>query len=131
MKRRITKLNGKQVMVEGLMTYGLLDLGLRTLDFQCCEDVDAEPFKGEFKVQGMRDGNVYMEEMKRRVRNKPMFREDNSSLSLGNDHHFYYVMRLDEALLDELPLRLVTQAKAIARKVIRKYELDVPFEICD
>jgi len=131
MKRRITKLNGKQVMVEGLMTYGLLDLGLRTLDFQCCEDVDAEPFKGEFKVQGMRDGNVYMEEMKRRVRNKPMFREDNSSLSLGNDHHFYYVMRLDEALLDELPLRLVSQAKAIARKVIRKYELDVPFEICD
>jgi len=131
MKRRITKLNGKQVMVEGLMTYGLSDLGLRTLDFQCCEDVDAEPFKGEFKVQGMRDGNVYMEEMKRRVRNKPMFREDNSSLSLGNDHHFYYVMRLDEALLDELPLRLVSQAKAIARKVIRKYELDVPFEICD
>ena len=124
-------MNGKQVMVEGLMTYGLLDLGLRTLDFQCCEDVDAEPFKGEFKVQGMRDGNVYMEEMKRRVRNKPMFREDNSSLSLGNDHHFYYVMRLDEALLDELPLRLVSQAKAIARKVIRKYELDVPFEICD
>ena len=131
MKRRITKLNGKQVMVEGLMTYGLLDLGLRTLDFQCCEDVDAEPFKGEFKVQGMRDGNVYMEEMKRRVRNKPMFREDNSSLSLGNDHHFYYVMRLDEALLDELPLRLVSQAKAKARKGIRKYELDVPFEICD
>ena len=55
-----------QVMVEGLMTFGMLETGLRTLDFECCEDVEAEPFKGDFHVQGMRDGNVYAAEAQAR-----------------------------------------------------------------
>ena len=55
-------------MVEGLMTFGMLETGQRTLDFECCEDVETEPFKGDFHVQGMRDGNVYMQQKPKRVR---------------------------------------------------------------
>lgn len=42
----------REVTLEGLMTSGWLETGLRTLDFMCCEDVEAEPFKGDFHVQG-------------------------------------------------------------------------------
>ena len=72
MKARVTKLFGEQVMVEGLMTFGMLETGLRTLDFECCEDVEAEPFKGDFHVQGMRDGNVYMQQNPKRVRSNSL-----------------------------------------------------------
>ena len=65
------------------MTFDMLETGLHTLDFECCEDVETEPFRGVFSVQCMRDGNVYMTEQKKRQRNKPIFRDDNSSLSLG------------------------------------------------
>ena len=47
-------------MVEGMMAFGKLETGARILDFECCEDVVAEDFRGTFNVQGMRDGNVYM-----------------------------------------------------------------------
>lgn len=116
-------------MVEGLLALGMLETGLRTLDFECCEDIGAEPFEGCFKVQGMRDGNVYMTEQKKRIRNKAIFREDNSALSLGQNHRYYFVLTLDESMLEELPVRLVTQAKAIARKLVSKYELNTPFNI--
>ena len=45
-------------MVEGMMAFGKLETGQRTLDFECCEDVAAEAFRGHFLVQGMRDGKV-------------------------------------------------------------------------
>ena len=45
----------RQVMLDGLMTLGLLENGLRTADFTCCEDVELDAFSGTFKVQGMRD----------------------------------------------------------------------------
>ena len=35
-------------MVEGLMTFGKLETGQRTLDFECCEDVVAEAFNGRW-----------------------------------------------------------------------------------
>ena len=62
----------RQVMVEGLMTFGKLETGLRTLDFQCCEEIMAEPFKGNFHVPGMRDGNVYMQQNPKRVRSNSL-----------------------------------------------------------
>ena len=37
-------------MVEGLMAFGKLETGERTLDFECCEDVAAEAFVGNFKA---------------------------------------------------------------------------------
>ena len=40
-------------MVEGMMAFGKLETGQRTLDFECCEDVAAEAFRGHFLVQGI------------------------------------------------------------------------------
>ena len=112
-------------MVEGLMTLGKLETGLRTLDFQCCEDVQAEAFAGNFKVQGTRDGNIYMMEKPKRKRNTPLFREDNSSLSQGQNKRWYFYFSLDDNQLEQLPEKLIRQATAIAMKCILEYELDV------
>ena len=120
MKKRTTKLFGNQVMVEGLMTFGMLETGLRTLDFQCCEDVEAEPFTGDYKVQGMRDGNVYITQKPKRIKNKPIFREDNSSFSHGRDKKYYFYFSMDEELIEQLPERLVRQASSIAQKILRE-----------
>ena len=120
MKTRKSRILGEQVMVEGLMTFGKLETGQRTLDFECCEDVAAEAFNGRFKVQGMRDGNVYMSELPKRFKNKPLFREDNCSLSHGRNGRYYFVFSLDEDEVRLLPQKLMDQASAIARKVIRE-----------
>lgn len=120
MKRRNSNLLGEQVMVEGLMAFGKLETGERTLDFECCEDVAAEPFQGTFKVQGMRDGNVYMSEKPKRHKNKPIFRDDNCSLSHGHNGKYYFVFTMDDDCLRELPQKLVQQAGNIARKVLKE-----------
>ena len=119
MKTRTGKLIGKQVMVEGLMVLGKLTTELRTLDFECCEDMEMEPFEGIFKVQGMRDGNLYMTEKPKRIRNKALFRDDNSSLSLGQNGSYYFVFSMSEERVLELPQQLVRQAKAIANKFLK------------
>ena len=113
----------RQVTLDGLMTLGMLENGLRTADFQCCEDVELDAFSGTFKVEGMRDGNVYMTEKPKRIKNKPIFREDNSSLSHGKDKKYYFFFALDEDLLEQLPEKLVRQASAIAQKVLRELVL--------
>ena len=122
MKTRKSNILGKQVMVEGMMAFGKLETGQHTLDFECCEDVVAEAFEGNFHVQAMRDGNVYIteNEQKRRIRNRAIFREDNSSFSLGQDRRYYFYFSLPEHLLDELPHELVRQASVIAGKVLRE-----------
>ena len=110
----------RQVMLDGLMTLGLLENGLRIADFQCCEDVLLDAFSGTFKVEGKRDGNVYMTEKPKRIRNKALFRDDNCSLSQGQDKRWYFYFSLDEDQLELLPEKLVRQASAIAQKVLRK-----------
>ena len=110
----------RQVTLDGLMTIGMLENGLKTADFACCEDVEMEAFSGDFKVQGMRDGNVYMTEKPKRIKNKPIFREDNSSFSHGKDKKYYFYFSLDEDQLKQLPEKLVRQASVIAQKVIRE-----------
>ena len=110
----------KQVMLDGLLTLGMLENGLRSADFACCEDVEMDAFSGTFKVQGMRDGNVYMTEQPKRVRNKALFRDDNASLSQGQDKRWYFYFSLDEDQLEQLPEKLVRQASAIAQKVLRE-----------
>ena len=118
--KKINITTKKQVTLDGLMTLGMLENGLKTADFQCCEDVEMEAFSGTFKVQGMRDGNVYMTEKPKRIKNKPIFREDNASLSHGQDKRWYFYFSLDEDQLEQLPEKLVHQASAIAQKVIRR-----------
>ena len=130
-KTMSTKKNSskRELTLDGMMTFGKLETGLRTLDFMCCEDAEMEAFEGTFRVQGMRDGNVYMTERKRRVRNKPIFREDNSSLSLGQDGRYYFYFALPQELLDELPEQLIRQAMAIALKVASP-PAPLPLELC-
>ena len=105
--------------MEGLMTLGMTDNGLKMLDFMCTEYVELEPFAADCRVQAMRDGNVYITEKPRRLRNTPLFREDNSSLTLGRDRRYYFVFTLPEKQLAQLPDRLVHQALSIAQKVNR------------
>ena len=109
-----------QLTLDGMMTFGKLETGLRTLDFMCCEDAEMEAFEGNFRVQAMRDGNVYLTEKKKRVRNKPIFREDNSSLSLGHDGRYYFYFSLPKEMVEDLPNQLVLEASAIAAKVMRQ-----------
>ena len=109
-----------QVCADGFMTFGKLENGLRSVDFACCEEVRVEPFSGDCKVQIMRDGNVYITERPKRVRNKAVFREDNASLSLGRDGRWYFNFSLDGNRIGELPEQLIRQASAIAQKVLRE-----------
>jgi hypothetical protein len=78
-----------------------------------------KPFSGTFKVQTMRDGNIYLTEQPRRPRNKALFREDNSSLSLGRDGRYYFCFSIDCSRAGELPKQLTLQASSIAQKVTR------------
>ena len=118
--KTIKKGSQRQVTLEGMMISGQSENGQHTADFQCCEDAEMEAFNGLCKVQMMRDGNVYMTELPKRVRNKPLFRDDNCSLSLGQNGHYYFVFTMPEELLNELPHKLVRQASAIAQKVVRE-----------
>jgi hypothetical protein len=113
----------REVTVDGMMVFGQTEDGLRTADFECCEDVHLEAFTGKCKVQIMRDGNVYITELPKRVKNQPMFREDNSSLSKGKDGRYYFYFSLPEELINELPKELVRQASAIAEKLIKRLKL--------
>lgn len=115
---KTNKTNSKMTtMVDGMMTFGETDNGLRILDFICTECVEMEPFMANCKVQGMRDGNVYITERPKQKHNTPLFREDNSSLTLGRDGKYYFCFILPEDLVKQLPDRLVHQALAIAQKV--------------
>ena len=120
MKTRESKTLGKQVKVDGMMAFGKLKNGQRILDFECCEDVAAEAFQGTFKVQGMRDGNVYMTEKPKQHKNKAIYRDDNCSLSHGRNHKYYFVFTLDDDRINELPYLLVRQSGIIANKVLRE-----------
>ena len=107
----------KSVTLDGLMTLGQLDDGRHTADFACCEDVQLEQVKGTFSVQIQRDGNVYMTENKKRIRNTPIFREDNSSFSHGRDKRYYFVFSMVDDRIDEVAEELIRQANVIAQKV--------------
>lgn len=113
------------------MTFGMLETGLHTADFMCCEDVEMEAFIAKCKVQGMRDGNIYMTEMPKRMRNKPLFRDDNSSLSLGRNGRYYFVFSMSQEQVDELPKELVRQASDIAQKVLRELIQGSRFKVND
>ena len=66
----------------------------------------------------MRDGNLYITQQPPRKRHKPLFREDNSSLTLGADGRYYFSFSLTQSDIEKLPQELVRQASAIARKVM-------------
>ena len=106
--------------LDGQMTFCKDENGLNLLDFACTEQVRVEAFEAQCKVQVMRDGYVYITEKKRRIRNKPIFREDHSSLSLGRDGVYYFTFRLPSALVEQLPEKLAHEALMIAQKVVNE-----------
>lgn len=118
-KSNKNRTNESEMTLNGMMTFGECENGLHFADFECCEEVEMEPFVGDCKVQVMRDGNVYITERPKRIRNRALLRDDNSSLSLGQNGRFYFVFSLPAAELDKLPAQLVRQASAIAGKFMR------------
>ena len=118
-KNVINRTNESDMTLDGMMVFGECENGLHYADFECCEDVEMEPFVGNCKVQIMRDGNVYITERPKRTRNQALFRDDNCSLSLGQNGKFYFVFSLPSEQLDELPGQLVRQASVIAGKFLR------------
>ena len=121
--RKQNKKNEKEITLDGLMTIGRVENMIHA-EFMCCEDVRIDAAVTNCKVQLMRDGNVYITELPKRIKNKPMFRDDNCSLSLGRDGRYYFVFSLPEQLVDELPKQLVRQASAIAQKVMKNLIID-------
>lgn len=117
MKKTTNNSKQKITTLDGMMTFGKMDNGLNAFDFSSFEAVEMDSFTATCKVQAMRDGNVYITEKPRRVRNKPLFREDNSSLTLGRDGRYYFVFSLPAEQVVELPDRLLQQSQSIAQKV--------------
>ena len=121
MKQTSKKKNQRNVTLDGMLTIGKSGNNLRQADFQCCEDVEIEAFVGRFKVQGMHNGDVYIQELPKQQRNKPLFRLDNSSFSLGRNGRYYFNFRLPESELETLPKLLLKDARAAAGKVTKMY----------
>lgn len=109
------------LMLGGVMTYGYDDKGRAIADFQNCETgVMVEPFTAQCKVQRCRDGNLYVTRLPKRIRNRPLFRQDHSSVSKGRDSKYYFVMVMDEADAQQMPDALIQEAREAATK-LRKY----------
>ena len=119
--KKATKKISKQMntTLDGMMSFGTTDEGLNLLDFLSTEYAELEPFTAKCKVQAMRSGDVYITELPKRTKNTPIFREDNSTLTLGHDGKYYFVFMLPKAQVDRLPKKLMTQAISIASKVSR------------
>ena len=116
-KKTIDFTQQKPLNLDGFITIQLKDDGLHTADFQCCEDVQMEPFAGNFRVQGMRDGNIYMGQIPKRIRNKPKFREDHSSLSLTSHRKIYLVFCESVDEINEAPKNMVREVQRLAKKL--------------
>lgn len=107
------------VSLDGVMTLGQLKNGLRIMDFQCFGNVQIEPAITNCKVQIMHDGSVYINEQSKRIRNKALYREDNSTLTLGRNGNYYFTFSMPKEQAYDLPGSLVIQANAIAQKFMK------------
>ena len=116
-KKNSYKKTHKNVDYEAIVSLEELKNGLRLADIVSCEDVDVEAFRGKCKVQILRDGHIVIHELPKRVKNKAIFRDDNSSFTLGRDGKYYFVFTMPEQLVYEIPHQLKRQAAAIAEKI--------------
>ena len=123
MKKNIIKKNSykkttiKDVNYEALVNLGELKNGLRIANIVSCEDVEVEGFIGRCKVQLLHDGHIQIVQLPKRLRNKPIFRDDNCTFTLGKDGRYYFVFTMPEQLIYEIPGQLRRQAGAIAAKI--------------
>ena len=117
MKKTFTKKTHKNVDYEAIVSLEELKNGLRLADIVSCDDVEVDNFNGKCKVQILRDGHIIIHELPKRHRNKPIFRDDNSSFTLGRDGRYYFMFTMPEQLVNEIPYQLKRQAAAIAGKI--------------
>ena len=104
--------------LDGIMTYSMLESGLISGDFKNFDpEVEMEPVTGKFKCQLMRDGNIYLEQLPPRVRNKPKYRQDHSSVSIGRNGKGYFTLVVDEDELEAFPDILLREAREAVAKM--------------
>ena len=116
-KNSYKKTTIKDVNYEALVNLGELKNGLRVANIVSCEDVEVEGFIGRCKVQLLHDGHIQIVQLPKRLRNKPIFRDDNCTFTLGKDGRYYFVFTMPEQLIFEIPGQLRRQAGAIAAKI--------------
>ena len=116
-KNSYKKTTIKDVNYEALVNLGELKDGLRIANIVSCEDVEVEGFIGRCKVQLLRDGHIEIVQLAKRHKNKPIFRDDNCTFTLGKDGRYYFVFTMPEQLIFEIPGQLRRQAGAIAAKI--------------
>ncbi len=108
------------VNLSGTMAIVKKDDGLRIIDFVPNEDapIHIVPIKGTFSGKVMRDGRGYFDEKKKRIRHKPLFREDHSSLSLGVNGMYYVSFMLPQEQAEQLPELLSHEILVLAQKFV-------------
>ena len=116
-KNSYKKTTHKDVNYEALVNLGELKNGLRIANIVSCEDVEVEGFIGKCKVQLLPDGHFYIVQLPKRLKNKPIFRDDNCTFTLGKDGKYYFVFTMPQALIHEVPTQLSCQALNIAEKI--------------
>jgi len=102
---------------DGVMIFNKNLDGMRTMDFVSMEGDLVAPFTMKCKVKVDSRGWIEVTELPKHVRNTPIFRGDNSSLSLGRNKRYYFVFTLPEEELEVLPQTLIHEATTIAEKM--------------
>lgn len=95
----------KQRSVNGFVTYSEYNNGLLRAVFEC-------------KVHITRDGNIYMQSVHKRVKNKPQMRQKHSSPSLGKDKRYYFVFSLFAEGLHLLRGLLIKEARVVVEYIL-------------
>ena len=116
-KKIILKKDSREVTIDGMMTIGKLDNNLNQASFAPCEHVEITPFIGRFKVQLLRNGYLYLEQLAKRIRNHPLFRLPHSSLSFGRNANYYFVLTAPESEAEMLPDIMEKEAHEAAERL--------------
>ena len=116
-KKIILKKDSREVTLDGMMTIGKLDNNLNQASFVPCEHVEINPFIGRFKVQLLRNGYLYLEQLAKRIRNHPLFKLPHSSLSFGRDANYYFVLKAPESEAERLPDIMEQEAHDAAERL--------------
>ena len=107
----------RDVIVDGLMTFGKLDNGLNQASFAPCEHVEITPYIGRFKVQLLNNGYLHLVQLAKRIRNSPLFRLAHSSFSYGKNAVYYYNFYIPDSEAERLPDLLEQEAHEAAERV--------------
>ena len=108
-KKNLKKIS-RDVIVDGLMTFGKLDNGLNQASFAPCEHVEMTPYIGRFKVQLLNNGYLHLVQLAKRIRNSPLFRLAHSSFSYGKNAVYYYNFYIPDSEAERLPDLLEQEA---------------------